>query len=383
MPRVCPVEPGLPGQPIEGDQARYRERLTDAIRQRLPDLLGTAPVVSEPGGPVRVTVPYEPIPAFRRAPSASSLPPGGLGRGPGQPGDILARRPIGGTGGGPGNPSGGPVETVVIDVDPQDLQRWVFEQLRLPRLQPRSGGETETAAVRWTSQRDRGPLQRLDRMATVRAALRRRMIQGEDSPGILSQDLRYRSWRSRPRPQTQAVVGLLRDVSGSMDPDKLLLTLGVAWWLVGSLRQVYERVHLDWWVHHTAPIHVEEAAWWRHGAGGGTQAASAYTAIARAWQTAYPPRAWVWYLLHFTDGDDFSADAVAASVREYWLDAGLVGLVEMPGTPSGLSPASTLGRTFTALPDPPARSVTVRHPADTAPALRRLLEDRARPGGES
>ena len=178
----------------------------------------------------------------------------------------------------------------------------------------------------------------------------------------------------------------MRDVSGSMGPDQTLLCLGIAWWLVGALRRVYEQVALDFWVHHHEARRVAEPAFWTIGPSGGTRAQVAYEAVADAWVTAYPPTGWVWYLVHFSDGEDGDAAGAARVIATRWAPvAALVGLVELrraTEAPAAES-RSVLGRALAALPDPPVRVVTVQGPADAGPALQRLFADAPREEGSA
>jgi uncharacterized sporulation protein YeaH/YhbH (DUF444 family) len=348
--------------------AAYRARIDGALRAAAQRQLGQAPLTAGPGGPVLVDIPWEEIPTFRRREAA---PAPGVGQGPGQPGDVVGRRPAP----GPGDSGDDGPGRVVVALDPADWEQLVLGDLQLPRLQPRPRGEAEEWGARWTSRRDRGPVQRLDAAATVRAAQRRRQAQGPAAPRLLRQDLRYRSWRTRPEPRARAVVGFLRDVSGSMGETERRWTLGIGWWLLQAVRRTYDAVAVDFWVHTTEAERVDEPAWWAARVTGGTTCHTAYTAIATAWRESYPPADWTWLLVHFTDGDDSAPDRAAAALRAAWLDAQLVGVVELRAhdTP-GLRtrPASTLGRTLAALPDPPVRVVTVTRAEDAGAALRQL-----------
>lgn len=369
MPRVRSSGLTLPGSPLDLDRARYLRRIRDPVRAAAPGLLGQAPILTGPAGRVLVPVPWEAVPEFRRR--AGALAPE-VGQGPGEPGDVVARAPSpSGTGAAGGSEDGG-LATVAIDRD--EFLDLVLGDLRLPALQPRRAGPLVEDHPRWVSQRPRGPQQRLDPAATVRAAQRRRQVQGPEAPPLLQRDLRYRSWRTRPQPVAQAVLGLLRDVSGSMDADHTRLTLGVAWWMVQALRRVYPRLALDFWTHTTSPAQVDETTWWHQGGAGGTAAASAYVALADAWRVAYPAAAWNWYVVHFTDGDDSQPGAVAAAIRAAWPAANLLGVVELrvaDHTP-GPGPKSALGRALAGITLPPVRVVTVTTPDDAGAALRAL-----------
>lgn len=370
--RVIRSPEALPGAPIERDRARYTEMLGEAVRAALPRIVGEMPVMTSPDGQlVAVPVPFLDLPRFRRAAAPEREPPAGIGRGPGRPGDVIARRPRRG-----GERGGGDEERrVLVWLDRQALQDLVFADLRLPALRPTVSASLESEAARWTSRRDRGPATRLDRKATLKASLTRRLILGAEAPVLATRDLRYITWRDRVRPRTQAVVGLLRDVSGSMDDQKVYLSHAVAWWLVSWLRSRYQRVALAFWLHDTHGWAVDEATFFRAGSGGGTRAAGAYEAMARSWRITHPPENWNWYLFHFTDGDDYDPEAAREVLLREWVDtASLLGVVQL----SGAGEWSRLVKALRGLPNPPVRVAQLKNRDDVGSALVDLLAE----GGE-
>jgi uncharacterized sporulation protein YeaH/YhbH (DUF444 family) len=376
--RVWASPPAFPGSPIERDRARYTDLVGEAIRRELPHIVARAPVMTSPDGQlVAIPVPFLDLPHFRRASPRDPRPRGGVGHGPGKPGDVIARMPrrVGRTGSAGGDEG----RHVLVWVDRQSLQELVFQDLNLPRLDPKRRGRLASDAPRWTSRRDRGPQSRLDRAATIRAALVRRLVTGLDQPPLLSQDLKFVSWRERERPVTQAVVGLLRDMSGSMDGDKMYLAHAVSWWLVSWLQSRYQHVELDFWLHDTRGWRVDEAEFFGTGPGGGTRAATAYQAIAGSWTTTYPVDDWNWYLFHFTDGDDYDPEAARRVVAgEFVPRVALLGLVQL--TRSG--ELSRLAKAYRQLPDPPVRTVLLRSREDVARTLTHLLREGGSEDGE-
>ena len=383
MPRLVPYQPPLPGQPIERDRARHEEKLAEAIREQLPSVVGQTPVLTAPGGrQVVVGVKMLQLPQFRRRRNVRAHPAPGLGTGPGKPGDIVAQVPKTDAGDLAGDADGSTIE-ILIDMD--TLQDLVFDDLKLPRLTPTATGRMEEDAPRWTSRRDRGPAQRLDRTATMRAHLRRQVMSPSGPVPLSSLDLKYRSWRTRERPITQAVVGLIRDISGSMDREKVYLTHSLSWWVVSWLRRQYREVALDFWVHHTQAWRVDEPTFFAHRSGGGTVAAAAYEALLESWEHEFPASAYNRYVLHFTDGDDASPDAAFRALESASANFRLWGLAELrPPEAGGLGMrASRLSTALRALPSPPVRVASMASRDDVYETLHTLLGEGAEERGES
>lgn len=370
MPRVLPSLPPLPGQAIERDRARHEAKLGEALTRQLQAIVGQTPVLTSPDHrSVVVPIKELQLPRFRRQRLGSEE--SGIGTGPGAPGDIVAEVPKD-TDGPPGSESGDATVEVLIDLN--TLQDLVFQDLRLPRLTPRPFGVLSETAPRWTSQRDRGPHQRLDRVATMKASLRRRLMLGRTDLPLARVDLRYRSWRSRERPITQAVVGLIRDVSGSMDADKVYLAHVLSWWVVSWLRRQYTEVHVDFWLHHTEAWRVDERQFFGPPAGGGTRASSAYRALVQAWSEEFPPSAYNRYVLHFSDGDDVRPDEVVATVTSVQDSMQLWALAELrPASPGHMTGHSALGKALRSMHAPSVRVTTLADRGDVYRTLHELL----------
>lgn len=370
MPRVLPSLPPLPGQAIERDRARHEAKLGEVLTRQLPAVVGQTPVLSRPDHrSVVVSIRELQLPHFRRRRLVGEDI--GIGTGPGAPGDVVAERPKQ-AGDAPGDEAG--EATVDILVDLGTLQDLVFQDLKLPRLTPRPFGMLSETAPRWTSQRDRGPQQRLDRMATMKASLRRRMMLGRDDLPLARVDLRYRSWRSRERPITQAVVGLIRDVSGSMDADKAYLAHVLSWWVVSWLRRQYTEVHVDFWLHHTDAWRVDEGQFFGPPAGGGTRASSAYQALIQSWSEEFPPSAFNRYVLHFSDGDDARPDEGAQTVASAQDTVQLWALAELrPASPGHLTGHSSLGQALRNIHAPVVRVIQLADRDDVYRSLQELL----------
>jgi uncharacterized sporulation protein YeaH/YhbH (DUF444 family) len=359
------------------DQARHAEKLQQAIRERLPAIIGHTPIITQdPRQPVRVTVPYLRVPTFEPAGDDSEAA-GGIGQGSARPGDVVGRRPRPGIGRGAA-PGEEPGEHVVVELDLATLLAWVFEDLHLPRLQQREPPRMAETAPVWRTRRRHGPLSTLAVRHTLKAAMARSLAEGAELH-FTPDDLRFRAAEDDPVPSTNAVIYLLRDISGSMAGDRTYLSRVLAWWIVAWLRWQYRHVVLEWWVHDADVQRVaSEAEFFGMESAGGTLAAPAYVAVKAHADLHYPPGAWNRYLLHLTDGQVADAREAASAAQDLAATVNALWLVEiqpwqMPGWDRW-----QLGSTLeAALPDPPFRRARMRDRGDVARILRVLLGDAA------
>lgn len=350
------------------DQARHVEKLKDAIRQKLPEVVQDLPLENGPGK-VRIPLKILELPRFR--PQQPNQPADGIGQKPGKVGDIVARIPRGGSGaGGTGPPGDSPGEhTVEVEVDRDTLIRMVLEDLKLPRLSGVSPPEATETVNAWNSRRDHGPLSTLDKRHTLKKALLRSQA-SRQSLSFHDSDLTYRDTREIEKPVTRAAVYCLRDISGSMGEERKYLSKATLFWVVAWLRQQYPEVHLEWWVHDTEPTRLEsEALFFQLGEGGGTRVAPAYRAIAEHIRSFYPPATCNNYVFHLTDGDIFGGDPALEAARLLVPLVRWFGLVELAGLTRG-----TLSKELKDLPAPPFRAVRLDRREDVPMVVRALLD---------
>lgn len=354
------------------DQTRHAEKLKQAIQEQLPTVIGQTPIITgDPRQPVRVTVPILEVPRFR--PKGPDQPPSaGIGQGPAQPGDVIGHRRRPDAGNGAGN--SGAEHPVTVEIARETLLQWVFEDLALPRLTDREPPRLPETAPAWRSRRRHGPLATLDKHATLEAALAHALAEGKPLR-FTPDDLRFRAAVDEPRPATNAVIYLVRDISGSMAGDRTYLSRVLAWWLVQWVRWQYTAVALEWWVHDADPERVEtEERFFGLEAAGGTLVAPTYAAIRDHLAQYYPAAAWNAYLLHLTDGEVFDGDAATAPARALCDRLNAFWLAEIAPWNRPEWHAWSLGRDWTAaLPDPPFRTAQLRGKDDVPRVLRTLL----------
>jgi sporulation protein YhbH len=294
-------ESGLPHDAGRRDALHHRERLRKKITEQLKERIGEEDIVaSGPAKKIRV-----PVKGTKRWQFIHDRGQGeGVGQGDGQPGDVL------GPGGDPnadgeaGTEPGEELYEVWLDMD--DVEELLFSELSLPRLKPRTG-DVEVTETTYDQIARNGP--QLDKKATLRENLLRNAKQGRVSlGGIDKPDLRYLSYRDLPRPRNRAVIFLAMDVSGSMNVARKRMARLFFYWCVQFLRSRYEQTEILFLSHTTEAREVSEEEFFGRVESGGTKASSAFEAVQRIQRDRFPAEDWNIYVLHVSDGDNFTAD---------------------------------------------------------------------------
>jgi uncharacterized sporulation protein YeaH/YhbH (DUF444 family) len=108
---------------------------------------------------------------------------------------------------------------------------------------------------------------------------------------------------------------------------------------------------------------------------GGTKVSSGYELVAEIQRTRFPPHEWNAYVLHTSDGDNFTADNARTLelVSQLTAVCSLVGYLEV--SPSSYSPAHRLSKLFAkaAAALPGFVSVTAADDRELWPALKRFF----------
>ncbi len=360
------------------DWLRHNEKIQDAVRKRLPDLLAGSDLITG-DGKQKVQVPVRMLEHYRFRlgdPSEGE----GVGQGDVQPGDVLQNgRPKPGKGrGGSGEGEGGPEFLVELEVN--DIVDWLWEELELPNLEPKTGPSDDTVYSRegWDKT---GPRARLDRRRTLKQAVRRRLIQ-PDGPAFSNEDLRFRQLVQRPRPLMQAVVLLGLDASSSMVERDRKLAKAFFFWALQGLRRQYTRLETVFVAHTTRAWEFSEEEFFRVTAHGGTVASTAFTLVDQIVQERYNPDAYNVYFLYASDGENYSEDreaAVDALVRigRY---ARFTGFVQTGRSPVGFRQSET-AQVFAGLDEAgaPWASYTLQGDDDVWAAIRSFFHAQMQP----
>lgn len=358
------------------DWLRHNDKVREAVRERLPDIIAGADVVS--GGSRTVKVPVKMLEHYHfrlRKPDSRE----GIGQGDAKAGDVLAKpSPGDGSGKGPGGKDEGGIE-FVLEFKVDDIVDWLWEEMQLPNLKARVGKSEEADWARegWDK---RGARSRLDRRRSMRESIKRRTMQDEEAPAFTNDDLRFRQLQKREQPAIQAVVFLLMDVSGSMSERDRQLAKSFFFWAVQGLRRQYRHLDTVFVAHTTEAWEFNEEEFFQVSGSGGTVASTGFAKVREIIDARFSPARYNVYLFYASDGDNYSADRPQAeeTLRSLAEVANYCGYLEVSST-AQRQLATETGGLFKTLSEEgkPAGSYAVGRVEDIWAAVRHFFQHQA------
>ena len=301
---------------IDPSHNRFRDIVRGKIKQNLRKYISNGEWLGRKGKDVvSIPVPQIEMPRFHFGDQGQ----GGVGQGQGKVGDSLGSAEPGEEGKGKaGSEAGNHVLEVELSI--QELAEILGEELALPRILPRGKERLITQKDRYIGIRRVGPESLRHFKRTFRQALRRQIMMGNYNPLMpvvvpTREDKRYRSWRTTPMPQSNAVMIFIMDVSGSMGDEQKEIVRIASFWIDTWLRSQYEGLESRFIIHDAAARAVDRDTFFRTRESGGTMISSAYKLCAKMIDDEFPPSEWNIYPFQFSDGDNWSADDTSACVE--------------------------------------------------------------------
>jgi uncharacterized sporulation protein YeaH/YhbH (DUF444 family) len=299
---------------IDQDHRRFREIVRGKIKQNLRKYITQGEMLGKKGKEVvSIPLPQIDIPHFR----FGAKQQGGVGQGDGEPGDPLGGEPQPGSGKAGDKPGDHLLE---VDVTMEELAAILGEELRLPRIEPKGKQRIVAKKDRYTGIRQTGPESLRHFRRTFKQALRRQIALGQYDPKNplivpVREDKRYRSWRTEPLPQSNAVIIYMMDVSGSMGDEQKEIVRIESFWIDTWLRSQYQGIESRYIIHDAMAKEVDRETFFRTRESGGTMISSAYKLCAKLITEQYPPSEWNIYPFHFSDGDNWSVDDTVTCIE--------------------------------------------------------------------
>ena len=286
------------------DWLRHSEKIRAAVRDHLPQIVAGSDIINGGGGTVHVPVRMLEHYRFRLRDDGEQT---GVGQGKAKPGDVLGQANAdGGQGqkGSGGREHGGTDLMLEFKVD--EIIDWLWEDLQLPNLQPRTGPSEELEWKREGLDR-RGARSRLDRRRSVKESVKRRSLDPQ-SPAFTDDDLRYRQLTRRHQPGVRAAVFFLLDVSASMTERDRQLAKTFYFWVAAGLRREYKALDIVFVAHTTEAWEFSEADFFKVTGSGGTVASVGFAKVREIMQTRCSPSSCNVYLFYASDGDNAGDD---------------------------------------------------------------------------
>ncbi|RMH43276.1 MAG: DUF444 family protein [Deltaproteobacteria bacterium] len=302
-------------QKIDLDHRRFREIVRGKIKQNLRKYISQGEMIGRQGKQtVSIPLPQIDIPRFRHGDKQQ----GGVGQGDGEVGDAIGQgepQPgIGQAGDRPGD------HLVEVDVSMDELAQILGEELELPRIEPKGKEKIVAFKDKYTGLRPTGPESLRHFRSTFKRALRRQIAMGTYDPRRpvivpIRDDRRYRSWRTEPQPQSNAVIIYMMDVSGSMGDEQKEIVRIESFWIDTWLRSQYQGIEARYIIHDAMAKEVDRDTFFRTRESGGTMISSAFKLCAKLIEEEYPASEWNIYPFHFSDGDNWSVDDTVTCIE--------------------------------------------------------------------
>ena len=361
----------------EIDRQRHREKVKEAIKKNLADIVSEESIIMSDGNKV-IRVPIRSLDEYHFRFDQGKKKHSGQGDGKSKVGDVLGTDP---QQSGPGKNKGAGEEPGVdyyeTDISIDELAELIFEDLGLPNLDQKKKPEISSESLEFKDVRKTGITGNIDRKRTIFEVLKRNALNGNPGlHGIKKDDLRFKTWEKTDKYESNAVVLAMMDTSGSMGTYEKYIARSFFFWMVKFLRTKYQNVHIVFVAHHVEARETTEEEFFTKGASGGTRCSSAYKLALEIIEKRYSPQDYNIYAFHFSDGDNLASDneLCVKLVNDLLMNCNLVGYGEIEGP---YYYTSTLRSAYKKVTDPKFTSITVKDKTGVYPALKKFFSSDA------
>lgn len=303
---------------IQEDHKMFRDVVAGTTRKELKKWIKTGRILRRRGGrTITIPIPRIDLPHF-----IYGRPAEGVGRGPGQDGEVIGQEPGKGK---DGHQAGvDPGDAIEVDIDMEEILKMMQEDWQLPNMLPKPNQTFEEVKIKYNSLSKVGPSSLLHKRKTLLQTLKRMkalglltdehkiLLPGHQVPIVpltpIGDDMRYRQWNEIKVPTSNAVIFFARDISGSMGPFKCDIVSDMCWWIDMWIRQFYDKTERVYVAHDTRAWEVDEETFYKIRMGGGTTCSAALRHIAKQLKHRYPPETWNIYIFYFSDGENWGDD---------------------------------------------------------------------------
>lgn len=302
-------------QRIKKDENKFIDILKGKIKENLKKYLKPGSVILPGRGqkePIRIKFYHLPLPKFRYGANH-----GGLGAGKGKQGEDLG--PISGDpdkdGKGEKKAGDQPGELIEVEFNEEEILKII--ELELPNLQPKGEKTIEAEDKRWSSARKVGPESLIIKRGPkgiYRKALQRQLSDGSYDPKNpriipIKEDKSFRSTKPLPRPQNNALLVFMRDISGSVSDEEREIISYFCFFAEGLLKRQYDELECVYIVHHVQAEEMKnQEKFLKADSYGGTKCSSAHELMIKIVSNRYPPDDWNIYPIYFSDGMNWEED---------------------------------------------------------------------------
>ena len=301
------------------DRRRHKQKIEKAIREGIHDIVADESIIGQ-DGKKKFRIPVRGIKEYRfvygsgeENKQVGSAPDKDLQRG-----QVIKDKKKGkGNPDKAGDQKGDEFYEVEISLD--ELAQYLFAELELPDMERKSIIMARSERNKRSGYRQQGIIPRLDkkkssinRIKRLKSSLRpdndAEQTQDESSGSFHNDDLVYRHLKPKMKENTNAVIVMIMDVSGSMDKDKKFLARSFFFLLYQFIRSKYNNTELVFIAHDTEARECNEEQFFSRGSSGGTMVSTAYNMALEVVEKRFHPAAWNVYTFHCSDGDNFAFD---------------------------------------------------------------------------
>lgn len=283
---------------IQRDLQRFKKIIRGQVKQNLKDFITRQDLVGKQEKDlVKIPVHRIDIPHFKFGSSEDQV---GMGAGPGEPG---------------AGPEAGDQEGqhLTMEFSVEELVTILGEELELPRIEPKGKSQTVIEGYKYSSRANQGPEGLKHFKSTYKKSLKRLISSGQYNPQDpvvipIKADKIYKSYKPIMKPSAQAVIFYMMDVSGSMGDEQKDIVKLETFWINAWLKKHYPKLETRFIIHDAKAHEVNQETFFTTTESGGTIISSAYQLCKKIIQEEYPINEWNIYLLHFSDGDNHSAE---------------------------------------------------------------------------
>lgn len=297
------------------DQKRHEEKVKETVKENMSDLITDDSIIMSDGKKT-IKIPMRSLDQYRFQYNYDNSQHVGQGKGNSKVGDKVAngspqKSDEQGNGKGPGAGEEAGEDYFEAEVDVEQLQDLLFAELELPNLEKeKKKGFIMDQSFEFTDIRKKGIMGNIDKKRTILESMKRNHRQNTANNGIHIQedDLRFKTWEEKEKPDTNAVIIAMMDTSGSMGIWEKYMSRTFFFWAVRFLRKKYKNVDIRFLAHHTEAKEVTEDEFFTKGESGGTICSSVYRLANEIIDNEYPPNEYNIYTFHFSDGDNLTSD---------------------------------------------------------------------------
>lgn len=366
---------------VASDRRRHKDKIERAIKEGIHHIVADESIIGQ-DGKKKFRIPVRGIKEHRFVYGNNGKQ---VGSAPGR--DVKRGQTIGKSERGqparpdkPGADSG--EEFYDVEMSLEELAEYLFADLGLPDLQRKQLTNISTHKLKRSGYRSEGILPRLDRKKSAIARIKRMKATGfdpetageDESFPFHEDDLKYRHFKMKDEPCTNAAVFFVMDVSGSMDHDKKFLARSFCFLMYQFIRSKYENVEVVFVTHDVTAREVNEKDFFTMGTSGGTFASTGLEMVNKIIDERFHPSAWNLYTIHLSDGDNYDSDNGAYIQQHALLESRvqLFGYCELEPE-SSYAQDEKISRLLLPRIRENSRCVTIKNKDDVFPAFQAML----------